>query len=141
METKNWIYSDGGRKEAGFKGTTSDCVVRAICNATNGNYKKVYDYVNSFSKSFEKIKSSSSRTGVTKHTSRVIMEELGFKWKPLMGIGTGCKFHLKAEELPKGIIICKLSRHLTCMKDGIIYDTYDCSRKGTRCVYGYWRLE
>ena len=141
METKNWIYSDGGRKDAGFKGTTGDCVVRAICNATNGDYKKVYDYVNSFAKSFEKIKKSGSRTGVVKHTSRVMMEDLGFKWYPLMGIGTGCKNHLKADELPSGIIICKLSKHLTCVKDGIIYDTYDCSREGTRCVYGYWRME
>jgi len=22
--------------------------------------------------------------------------------------------------------------------DGVINDTYDCSREGTRCVYGYW---
>ena len=24
------------------------------------------------------------------------------------------------------------------VKDGVLYDTYDCSRNGTRCVYGYW---
>jgi hypothetical protein len=25
--------------------------------------------------------------------------------------------------------------------DGVIHDTHDCSRGGTRCVYGYWRKE
>jgi hypothetical protein len=25
------------------------------------------------------------------------------------------------------------------MIDGIIYDTHDCSRRGKRCVYGYWQ--
>jgi len=22
--------------------------------------------------------------------------------------------------------------------DGVLHDTHDCSRDGTRCVYGYW---
>jgi hypothetical protein len=24
--------------------------------------------------------------------------------------------------------------------DGVIHDTHDCSRNGTRCVYGYYRV-
>ena len=24
--------------------------------------------------------------------------------------------------------------------DGVVHDTYDPSRDGTRCVYGYWRI-
>lgn len=56
-----------------------------------------------------------------------------------MTIGSGCKIHLDANELPRGTIIVSLSKHLTCVKDGVIYDTYDCSRDGDRCVYGYWR--
>ena len=55
-----------------------------------------------------------------------------------MGIGTGCQVHLRKEELPGGTIICKLSGHIVCVKNGTIYDTHDCSRNGTRCVYGYW---
>ena len=58
-----------------------------------------------------------------------------------MGIGTGCKFHLKKEELPMGDIIVKLSKHISVVRDGIINDTYDCSRNETRCVYGYWKLK
>lgn len=29
--------------------------------------------------------------------------------------------------------------HYTAVIDGIIHDTHDCSRDGSRCVYGYWR--
>ena len=55
-----------------------------------------------------------------------------------MKIGQGCKVHLDADELPTGTIICSVSRHLVTVVDGIINDTYDCSREGTRCVYGYF---
>jgi hypothetical protein len=55
-----------------------------------------------------------------------------------MAIGSGCKVHLKADELPKGTIIANVSGHFVCVIDGVIQDTYDCSRGGTRCVYGYY---
>ena len=56
-----------------------------------------------------------------------------------MQIGSGCKVHLKAEELPKGRIIARVSKHYTTVIDGVLNDTYDCSRGETRCVYGYWK--
>ena len=46
---------------------------------------------------------------------------------------------MREDELPSGELIVALSKHLTCVKDGVLYDTYDCSRGGDRCVYGYWR--
>jgi hypothetical protein len=55
-----------------------------------------------------------------------------------MEIGKGCKVHLRADELPKGKIICSVSRHLVAVIDGVINDTHDCSRDGNRCVYGYY---
>ena len=55
-----------------------------------------------------------------------------------MFIGQGCKVHLKKDELPMGILIVSCSKHITVVKDGVLHDTYDCSRRGTRCVYGYW---
>jgi hypothetical protein len=58
-----------------------------------------------------------------------------------MGIGTGCQVHLREDELPKGNIIVNLSKHLSCVKDGVLHDTYDCTRNGNRCVYGYWVKE
>ena len=141
-KTMDFKFNDGGRKEAGFDGTTGDCVVRSIAIAMNIPYKEVYDDMNLFIKSLRQgrhIKSSSSRTGIAKTVSRrYITERLGWVWVPTMTIGSGCKVHLKADELPKGRIICKVSKHLVAVIDGEIQDTHDCTRNGTRCVYGYY---
>ncbi len=136
------VVSDGGRSKY-FKGSAGDCVCRAICNATGKDYKEIYDFINELSQREKTTKrkkgKSSARNGVYKDTTKRIIEDyLGWKWHPTMTIGSGCKVHLKSDELPKGTLIVKTSKHLTCVKDGILYDTYDCSREGTRCVYGYW---
>jgi hypothetical protein len=55
-----------------------------------------------------------------------------------MQIGSGCKVHLRKDELPSGRLIVKLSKHLTTVIDGVIHDTFDPSRGGNRCVYGYF---
>ena len=70
------------------------------------------------------------------------MENLaGWKWTPTMGIGTGCRVHLRPEELPGGRIIVSLSKHWCAVIDGVPHDTHDPSRGGTRCVYGYWSMD
>jgi hypothetical protein len=58
-----------------------------------------------------------------------------------MGIGTGCKVHLRDGELPMGRLIVKVSKHVVAVIDGVINDTHDPSRNGTRCVYGYYTKE
>jgi hypothetical protein len=66
------------------------------------------------------------------------MVSLGFRWTPTMFVGQGCKVHLRADELPKGRLVVAVSRHYTAVIDGVIYDTHNPRRDGTRCVYGYW---
>ena len=135
-------YNDGGREAAGFKGFTGDCVCRAIAIATERPYKEIYDLINEYGKKERMGKHqrsrSNARTGVYIKTERKIMEDLGWEWVPTMLVGQGCKVHLRAEELPKGRLIVSVSRHETCVIDGVIHDTYDCSREGSRCVYGYY---
>ena len=63
---------------------------------------------------------------------------LGWTWTPTMAIGSGCRVHLRAEELPPGRLIVSIYRHLVAVIDGVIHDTHDCSHGGTRCVYGYY---
>ena len=45
---------------------------------------------------------------------------------------------MRKDELPEGRIICNLSRHYAAVIDGVLHDTYDSTRNGNRCVYGYW---
>lgn len=134
-------YNDGGRSKY-FKGSTGDCVCRAIAIANDMDYKQVYDLINEYAKkeriTKRKKKNSNARTGVYKDTSRKVLQDLGWIFIPTMTIGSGCQVHLRKDELPSGVIIAKVSRHLVCIIDGVVNDTYDCTRNGGRCVYGYF---
>jgi hypothetical protein len=137
-----FICHDGGRAAAGYKGKTGDCVTRSIAIATGKPYQEVYDALNGFAQtertSKRKKRRSSSRTGVYRQTYQRYLESLGWRWTSTMSIGSGCQFHLQASELPAGPLIVKVSRHLTAVIDGVLYDTHDSSRGGRRCVYGYF---
>ena len=139
----NWIYDDGGRKQAGYIGKTGDCVCRAIAIVTEKPYKEIYNLINQYGKKERTGKrkngKSNARTGVYKQTIKKIMLSLGFVWVPTMFIGSGCTIHLKSDKLPAGRLLVNVSKHSTAVIDGVIHDTYDCSREGTRCVYGYYK--
>lgn len=139
-----WIYDDGGRADAGYRGDAGDCCCRAFAIATGKPYKEVYELINKIGRenAHKGNRSgngkSSARNGVYKDDARKIADALGMKWTPTMKIGSGCNMHLRSDELPSGRIVCNVSRHFVAVIDGVIHDTYDCSRDGTRCVYGYW---
>lgn len=135
--------NDGGRLEAGFTGKIQpgDCVCRAIAIATGKPYREVYDEINTRSESARsgsRKARSSARNGVFKELYKPMLAEWGWDWTPTMKIGEGCRMHLRDDELPGGTIICRLSRHIACVKDGVIHDVSNPSRNGSRCVYGYW---
>lgn len=138
----DWVFDDGGRAAAGFKGRTGDCVCRAVAIAAERPYQEVYDLINELAKceriGKRKAKKSNARTGVYKGTIKKLMEYYGWEWHPTMSIGSGCKAHLRQDELPKGRLVVSVSRHEVAVIDGVIHDTHDCSRDGTRCVYGYF---
>lgn len=128
-------YDDGGRREAGFKGRTGDCVVRAISIATGLPYGEVYRELRRRSAAKGR---PSPRHGVHRSAYRPYLEELGWTWVPTMGIGTGTTVHLAKGELPEGKVIARVSRHLVAVDDWVIRDTHDCGRGGTRAVYGWF---
>jgi hypothetical protein len=82
---------------------------------------------------------SDAASGVYKSCMVRVMAHLGWHWTPTMAIGSGCTVHLRADELPSGRLIVSLSRHYAAVIDGVVYDTFNPTRGGTRCVYGYWR--
>jgi len=134
-------YNDGGREAAGYKGKTGDCVARAIAIAMGRDYQHVCDDIEAFAEMSERgSKRSSAAKGVytSKKWFREYLTSLGWKFVPTMSIGSGCKVHLRADELPSGTIICSVSKHYVAVIDGVMHDIYDPSRNGTRCVYGYW---
>lgn len=142
-------YSDGGRSKYFRAKDVGDCATRAICNATGKDYKEVYDAINALAKKERTGKRkrgiSNARKGVYKATGHKYLESIGWKWHPTMAIGGGCTVHPEDFFGKKGTFILQLSKHLTCVRDGVLVDTYDCSRNPytgkPRCVYGYWAEE
>lgn len=136
-----FIEDDGGRAAAGYRGVTGDCVTRAIAIALERPYQEVYDGLNVLAQREVprgRKKRSHARTGVHRVTYERYLKAAGWVWVPTMHVGSGCTVHLTMGEVPGGRLVVRLSRHVTAVVHGIVYDTYDPSREGTRCVYGYW---
>ncbi len=147
-----WAYDDGGRGDAGYKGRTGDCVTRAIAIASGTPYREVYDALHERTLSDRRLmaklelryganarRHASPRDGVTKAVYKTYLLDHGWRWTPTMGIGTGCRIHLRERDLPAHpCMIASVSRHVCAIVDGEVRDTHDPSRGGTRCVYGVW---
>jgi hypothetical protein len=144
--------NDGGREAAGFQGGAGDCVVRSIAIAANLPYLQVYEDLRSANASYADLRKdklarrlnqtgSSPRNGNHRNVFHDYIIGLGFEWVPTMRVGAGCQVHLRPNELPEGVLIVKVSKHLTAIVDGMIQDTHDPSRGGNRCVYGYYRKQ
>lgn len=171
--TEGFVNDDGGRASAGFKGSAGDCVARSVAIASGRPYAEVYAALAKGSGTQRKSartakRATSARNGINtgRKWFKEYMSSLGFEWVPTMHIGSGCKVHLTADELPSGPIVVSVSKHYTAMIDGIIHDTHDPRREShwtepykdpmpegywthdrvsmhhvaRRCVYGYWRL-
>lgn len=156
-----FVYNDGGREAAGFKGKAGDCVTRAIAIVSGRPYAEVYAALAEGAGNERKGKGrklgKSARNGiyVTRKWFKEYMASLGFVWTPTMLVGQGCKVHLLEHELPKGRLVVSVSRHLTAVIDGVIHDTFNPQRTtfwfkpGTqevekvsyRCVYGYYKFQ
>jgi len=144
--------NDGGREQAGFKGGAGDCVVRSIAIAAKLPYMQVYEDLRNANETYAQLrndrlarrlndKGASPRNGNHRNVFHDYILGLGFEWVATMKVGTGCQVHLQPSELPDGILIVKVSKHLTAVVDGVIQDTHDPSRRGNRCVYGYYILK
>jgi hypothetical protein len=152
-------YNDGGRlaslgtnvRDGHRSKLAGDCVARAIAIASGLPYAEVHAELGRRMQEHAKgrrdrlaraYSSGRKKThpdhGVARKIYDPYLKELGFKWVPTMGFGTGTTHHLRSGELPKGRIICRVTRHLCAVIDGVINDTHDPSRGGTRCVYGYY---
>lgn len=130
------FVTDGGRAAAGYVGEAGDCAVRAASIATGIPYQEVYDALADGMAAAGRPRSA--REGVLRTVLNNYLASVGWKWTPTMEIGSGCRVHLRGDELPTGRIIARVSRHYVAVVDGVIYDNHDPSRDGTRCVYGYW---
>ncbi len=137
---------DGGRSAAGYKGSAGDCVCRSIAIASGRPYGEIYRRLadgmgaQRAGRSGKRARSARNGIDVRRKWFKALMAELGFAWTSTMSIGSGCKVHLREDELPSGRLVVAVSGHYTAVVDGTIRDTHDPQREGSRCVYGYWKM-
>ena len=120
-EVEKFTFDDGGRKAAGFKGFTNDCVVRAISIACNLQYREVYNWV--------KAHGGNPRNGVHRGIYAPILENYGLK-EDKLSPGIGLSATLWEENLPSNCIVQtgksrrNAKGHLLAIVDGVVRDTY-----------------
>lgn len=135
------VITDGGRSAAGFKGVAADCVCRSISIATEIPYADIYKALADGAASTGRPRSARNGINTRDAWFKSFMGRLGFTWVTTVKFGApGPRIHLRDGELPAGRLVVDVSKHYTAVIDGVNYDAFDCSRGGTRVVYGYWRL-
>jgi len=142
----NFVYDDGGRQAAGFKGKTGDCGIRAIAIATGRPYRQVYDEMNVLAKKRERVKKrssvlkgrSNSRTGIYNRLFKIYMANIGWEYVSTSGYGEKpWRVHANEDDFPRGRIILNKRKHYMACVEGVeghreIRDTWDSS-----AVYRY----
>lgn len=125
-----YVYNDGGRADAGYKGSAGDCGARAMAIALDLYYQVAYDELAQANKDAGGAKSA--RNGIMKDVYSKVLERHGWVWHPAPKF-VGRKAY--ASDMPQGTVIARMAGHFVCIIDGVVQDTFDCSHK---MVYGFW---
>jgi hypothetical protein len=130
-ETKMFKYYNAHPK--GLR--VGDCVKRSLTVATGMDYKEVSKALNDYKK-ITGAESFNSDYNPHKYVENVLkgvkMSFKAVKGEPRMNGRTFTK------TFPKGSYILNMAKHWSVCKDGVIYDTWDCSEK---CVYTAYEIK
>ena len=159
-----YLENDGGKYEAGFVGKkiTGDCVTRAITIATGLQYSHVrrelmsrqFDWSQKHnSKAAKRCRARSTKSvfrGVWAEVYKKYLDDLGWTYVSCAKVGDPNKKYMNTLDIPVGIVIVKQTKHLACVIDHVVNDSWDCrqtykwidgqptERKINKCVWGYW---
>lgn len=146
-------HHDGGRAAAGFRGTTGDCVVRAIAIATGRKYKTVYNWMQKDKREWytgqglsasRLTRYSQPGRGITSGHYGPYLRCAGWHKVP-SHMGDWCIGDTVADVANKykGVTVVVRSQrprqqrrhHLCCIKRGTVLDTWDCRESLVKAVY------
>jgi hypothetical protein len=125
-----YVYNDGGRSKAGYKGSAGDCGARAMAIALGLDYKTAYNQLAQANK--DKGFAKSARNGIYKDVYSNVLAKHGWVWLSAPKL-VGRK--AKCSDMPSGIVIARQAGHYVSVINGVPNDTFDSSQK---MVYGYW---
>ena len=95
-----------------------DCSIRAIAHGTGLDYKKVYT-------DLFKLAMENGCMPNSKQNYEGYLFSMGWKKNSPMKNGSNKKLRLHSYE-DQGTYIILTRRHLPCIKDGVLYDSWDC---------------
>lgn len=124
-----YVYSDGGREEAGFK-SKSDCGIRAFAIALDLSYNDSRKALKKAAKAVVRG-SGAIANGIYKEDMAAALAEFGWVWHSAPKFeGRKARYY----DIP-GKAILQMAGHYAAVVDGVLYDSWDSSNK---MVYGYW---
>ena len=139
-------YDDGGRRDAGYKGDTGDCVVRAIAIASGAPYQDVYDAM-AQAMCRHGYRASGNAYGQGKRHSRGqrparqvqtdVMAEYGFE---KVKLPKGPKPTYEEAHARYGDCIVSTTKHVCALVGGALRDTSDGRTYIWEDKYGFNRL-
>lgn len=102
----------------------NDCAVRAISLAENESWDDTY----------QKLSDYSRRQGITLSETSFINDYLADRYERvcLRGIYTVQDF---LDLQMRGTYLITMSGHITCVIDGEVWDTFDCTSRPVWCIY------
>lgn len=123
------MFKEYNRHPKGIK--TTDCVVRAISTAMNIDYMDLRKDLNRKKREwgFTSYKDTKFLYKFFEGYPRLIFKAI--KGEPRIKGSDFTELH------SKGTFVLKMAGHITCVIDGIILDTWDCSY---RSVYTAWKI-
>ena len=100
-----------------------DCVIRAISCATGKSWDYVYDY----------LSDEAQYNGTLLDKKEFVIDYLDKKYQRISGL-YGTVGEISAM-FPHNTVLITMQGHITCSKNGIIYDTFDCRNRKVEYVW------
>lgn len=122
------LYKEHNANPKGRK--TSDCVIRALSTATGKAYADIY----------RELFEISLETGYMLNEKRVedkLLARYGFVKMKQPKHNDGTKYRIGGLPLLTNarVVVVRCAHHLTCVKDGVLIDTWDCRNKTINNYY------
>lgn len=113
---------------------SKDCMIRSVTIATGRPYHEVYTLMKA--KGWRAKRSSADKNWEEQIT--LTLRELGFRATRHSFPGVKGQPRRTAHTMPSsGTWILRVSKHVACLKEGVLLDTFDCR---TSCVYFAWEI-
>jgi len=122
------MFNDTNLNPTGKK--VGDCVVRAIAKATRQTWTKVYDDLCQIGREMYAMPND-------KKVFAAYLDTIGWQKNKMPRFPDNTRYTLKefADEYNSGTYIVSIAHHITCISNGVLFDTWN---GGYKSVNNYW---